>query len=490
MIDAREPAEAQPPSTRNEGRSLRRFLPLTLALTDGLLIYAAFALAYWVRYSLAVGPLIQQRVSFAAYQPLALLLLGIMMSVLLIKGAYRIRMSTDVVDEIAVIFSAATITVGAIVVITTMLHQDLYSRGVIVYVWVLVIALVALGRAVYRGIQGYCYRRGWGARRVLVVGATDAAKMAMQSMTNRPDLGYHLVGFVDHRAAPHIRDFGRFRALGTVADIPDVIERAAIDEVVIALPASSHEQVWPILSVCEQRGVGLKLIPDLFEMSLSRVQVDDIGGIPLLDVHERPSRRLARLAKRVVDIMIAGTAAILSLPLMLLLMALIRLETPGPALLCQERIGAGGRRFTCFKLRTMHAGAHEQVAALQHLNDTEGPLFKIKQDPRHTRVGRRIRSWSLDELPQLFNVLRGDMSIIGPRPPLQAEVERYEPWHMRRLEVPPGLTGIWQVSGRSDLAFDEMVMMDIYYVDNWSLSLDARILLRTIIAVLARHGAY
>lgn len=487
MIDARQRLE---PSAQRGTSAFRRFLPYTLVLSDAVLIYSAFILAYWIRYSLEIGPPIQQRVAFDAYQPLAGLLLGIMVGVLLLKGAYRTRMSTDVVDEFIAVFSAATISVAGIVVITSMLHQDQYSRGVVVYVWLLVIALVGLGRVLYRLLQGYCHRRGWGTRRVLVVGSSDAGKIAMQSMTNRPDLGYQLAGFVYHGPAAQIRDFGRFRALGTVSDIPELIESGQIDDVIIALPASAHEEVWPILALCEQHGVGLKLIPDLFEMNLSRVRVDDIAGIPLLDVRERPVRRLERVVKRVVDVGLSCLALLITLPLTVLIMLLIRLETRGPAVLRQERMGTGGQAFRCYKLRTMRRDADELRPALQSMNDTAGPIFKIKDDPRQTKIGRRIRRWSLDELPQLLNVLKGDMSIVGPRPPLPAEVAEYEGWQLRRLEVKPGMTGMWQVSGRSDLSFDEMVLMDIYYVDNWSLALDARILLRTVFAVLGRHGAY
>jgi exopolysaccharide biosynthesis polyprenyl glycosylphosphotransferase len=225
-------------------------------------------------------------------------------------------------------------------------------------------------------------------------------------------------------------------------------------------------------------------------MNLSRVEIDDIAGIPLLDVRERPARQLARMAKRALDIVVAAVGLAISLPFVFLFMLLIRLESKGRPLLRQVRVGTGGRHFTCFKLRTMQDGAEERRLDLEHLNDSSGPLFKIKEDPRRTRVGRFLRAWSLDELPQLINVLRGEMSVVGPRPALPAEVDQYESWHCRRLEVKPGLTGIWQVSGRSDLPFDEMMLMDVYYVDNWSPALDARILLRTVRAVLRRDGAY
>ena len=487
MIGVGETLAARPVT---KAARLQRALPLVMAGLDVVLIYTAFVLAYWIRYSLKVGPQIHQQLSFAAYQPVAVLLLVIMMPVLLFKGAYRLRLSTDIVDEVVVIFSAATITVAAVVVVEEMLQSYLYSRGVIVYVWVLLIATLTVGRGLYRSIRTLCYRAGWGVRRLLVVGATDVGMMIMQRVASRSDLGYRLVGFVDHRDTSKLRDFGRFRALGTLADIPELVESRLADELIVALPAAAHEEVWPVLSLCERHGVGLKLVPDLYEMSLSRVQVDDIAGIPLLDVREKPLRRVARICKRLTDLMIALIVGLISLPLLAVLSLLIRLESPGTPVLGQDRIGLNGRVFKCFKLRTMRDGSEDDQITLRAQNETQGPIFKMRDDPRCTRLGRWIRRWSLDELPQIWNVLLGDMSLVGPRPPLPLEVAEYDADHLRRLEVKPGMTGIWQVSGRSELPFDEMFMMDIYYVDNWSLALDLRILIRTVVAVLGRHGAY
>jgi exopolysaccharide biosynthesis polyprenyl glycosylphosphotransferase len=312
----------------------------------------------------------------------------------------------------------------------------------------------------------------------------------MQSVMSRPDLGYQLVGFVESGAGSHGQDFGRFKALGAVEDIAPLFAGNQIDEVIVALPASAHEESLVVLNLCEKFGVGLKLVPDLFEMSLSRVRVDDIAGIPLLDVRDRPLRRLETVVKRTLDILVAGILLVLTAPLLAILVLLIRLSSAGPALLRQQRVGLRGHIFACLKLRTMYPGSEVLQPALWLSNEVSGPLFKIRNDPRCTPIGRRIRRWSLDELPQLWNVLRGEMSVVGPRPALPSEVEQYSASQRKRLEAKPGLTGPWQVSGRSDLPFDEMVLMDINYVENWSLAFDVKILLRTIIAVFSRHGAY
>jgi exopolysaccharide biosynthesis polyprenyl glycosylphosphotransferase len=485
-----KPIAALRPGIRRQPGRLQRFLTVSLVVQDAVLIYVALSLAYWLRYGFKLGPTINGAVPFSAYQRVALLLLGIMMCTLFLKGAYRARLNREAVGECALIFSASTIAVAIVVVITFMLHMFEYSRGVIVYLWVLLIALLILGRAVFRLMQRYAHRRGWGVRRLLVVGASDVGKMIMQSVVDRHDLGYEVVGFVDRRNEQRVPDFGRFHRLGNMEDVSALIQTGNVDEIVIALPGSAHDETWSIVKLCDEQGVELKLVPDLFEMSLDRVQVDGIGGIPLLQIQEKRLRRLERIGKRILDLFVGCVLVLVTSPIIALLGLMIRLESRGPAFIKQERLGLNGRRFTCWKLRTMHVDADRVLAKILGLNEASGPIFKMRNDPRCTRIGRRIRRWSLDELPQVWNVVRGDMSLVGPRPPLPAEVVKYEPWQMRRLEITPGMTGIWQVSGRSDLSFDEMLMMDMMYVDNWSLGLDFQILLRTVKAVLGARGAY
>jgi exopolysaccharide biosynthesis polyprenyl glycosylphosphotransferase len=236
--------------------------------------------------------------------------------------------------------------------------------------------------------------------------------------------------------------------------------------------------------------VRARVVPDMFQLSLTHVDFDDIGGIPLMGLREARISRGGRLVKRVLDFTLAVLGLLLSAPLWLLVALAIKLESPGPAVFTQRRVGEKGRLFEIHKFRSMRKGAEEQQAELRARNEASGPLFKIKDDPRLTRLGPFLRRYSLDEIPQLWNVVRGEMSIVGPRPGLPSEVAQYQPWHRQRLEVPPGITGLWQVSGRSDLTFDEMCLLDIYYIENWSLRLDLSIMLRTIPRVLFAQGAY
>jgi exopolysaccharide biosynthesis polyprenyl glycosylphosphotransferase len=475
---------------RARASNYRRYAPVLVLGVDVLTVYAAFVVAYVLRYHYKLGGHVKSDIAFGQYQPVAFMLICILIPVLLLKGAYRYRLSKDVADDFTTVFSAATISIAAVVIIAYFSGHFLYSRGVIAYLWVALIVFVFLGRLGYRSLQAVFHRRGWGVRRLLVIGATDVGKMVMQSVMSRPDLGYQLVGFVDHRAVTRLQDFGRFRAIGQLSDVPDLITSGAVDDVVIALPAASHEDTWPIVSLCEQHGVGLKIVPDLFEMSLSRVAIDDIAGIPLLDVQERTLKRVASAAKRAVDLAVGCLALLLASPLIAALAVWIKLESQGPALLRQTRVGESGKTFTCLKLRSMWVDAENYESSLALMNEADGHIFKIRSDPRCTPSGRSMRRLSLDELPQLWNVVKGEMSLVGPRPALPTQVARYDDTQRRRLEVKPGMTGIWQVNGRSDLSFDEMVLMDIFYVENWSLTLDMKILARTLVAVIRRHGAY
>jgi exopolysaccharide biosynthesis polyprenyl glycosylphosphotransferase len=231
-------------------------------------------------------------------------------------------------------------------------------------------------------------------------------------------------------------------------------------------------------------------VPDLLQLALSRVDIEDLGGIPIIGVKEISITGWNLAFKRASDIVLSLAVLIFLSPLLLLISVAIKLDSPGPALFKQVRVGKGGRRFICYKFRSMRQGAEEERPQLADLDEVVGPIFKIRHDPRCTRVGRFLRRTSLDELPQLYNVLRGEMSLVGPRPPIPLEVEQYQEWHRKRLEVSPGMTGLWQVSGRSQLTFDEMCLLDIYYLENWSPLLDLKIALKTIPAVLAGRGAY
>jgi len=311
----------------------------------------------------------------------------------------------------------------------------------------------------------------------------------MQHIVANPTLGYSIVGFLhDMNETPS--DFGRFKMLGTLDDLGMVIRSMQIDEVIIALPSHLNQHAIRSVKMCERLGTSFKLIPDLYEMSLSRIDMETIEGIPLIGIKQASLNSAQRFITRLVDICISTLVLVIGSPLWLFIALLVRLSSPGPVIYRQERIGFKGKPFITYKFRSMYQDADQRLALLLAQNEAKGPLFKMKEDPRITLIGKFLRRTSLDEIPQLFNVLKGDMSLVGPRPPLRREVEQYEEWQKGRLEMQPGMTGLWQVRGRSDISFDEGVLMDLYYIENWSMRLYFQILLRTIPVVLFSRGAY
>jgi exopolysaccharide biosynthesis polyprenyl glycosylphosphotransferase len=363
------------------------------------------------------------------------------------------------------------------------------SRLLILFAWLSTIAILSLGRLIVSGAVGMLYRMGLGETRLLVVGSGRLGKLVMQHIAANPNLGYAIVGFLHDLNEPP-GDFGRFKMLGTIEDIGPVIRSMQIDEVIIALPAQMHQQAIRSVKLCERLGTSFKLIPDLYELSLSRIDMDTMEGIPLINIKQVSLNIWQGFITRLIDITVSASVLILGLPLWIFLALAIALNSPGPIIYKQTRIGLNGRAFQIYKFRSMYKDADQRLAQLLSQNEARGPLFKMKNDPRITPIGKFLRSTSLDEIPQFINTLKGEMSLVGPRPALPREVAQYEEWQKGRLAIKPGLTGLWQVRGRSNLTFDEGVLMDLYYIENWSLRLYIQILLRTIPAVLFSRGAY
>jgi len=459
---------------------------------DVLLILCSFAVAYWVRYELQwirqVEP--AYHVPFDVYLPSMFVLAFIVVLIYWLEGAYRAERGRTTFDELYIVLRGTVIGIATMIVIVFLATPSYYSRLIFGYTGVAILVLVGASRVIERSIITWRRKHGKGVQRVLIVGAGEVGRSIMRIAVARPELGYQIVGFVDDDPRKSQTDIGRYPALGTTDKLVEIIETHDVDEVIVTLPWMSHRKILRIVQQCERDNVRVRIVPDLFQIALSRVVVENLDGIPLLGFREPALKDWQIIFKRAMDVLISAFGLVVFSPLMLLIALAIKLDSPGPVIFKQTRVGKGGALFTCYKFRSMCVGAEKQIEKLRARNEASGPLFKIRDDPRRTRVGRIIRRMSLDELPQLWNVLRGEMSLIGPRPPLPSEVQKYESWHRRRLEVPPGITGLWQVSGRSNLTFDEMVLLDVYYIENWSPMLDLRILLRTIPTVLLGSGAY
>lgn len=496
---------------RSHRHQWRIFECIAMIILDAWLISTAFQWAYYFRIYLDSQPNLfiktlniirsnllenDPRVSGSlgpiSSQPFLYLHVGIIVGLLLIfalRGLYKVRLTGSWFRQAWNITSSCTIGMGFLIAYYFAFQPPANSRLIVLLVWAAAIVLLCGARLIVSGAMGLLYRIGLGETRLLVVGSGRLGKMVMQHIAANPNLGYSIIGFLhDMNEAPS--DFGRFKMLGTLEDIGPVIRSMQVDEVIIALPSNMHQYAIRSVKMCERLGTSFKLIPDLYELSLSRIDMETMEGIPLIGIKQVSLNTLQRVITRLVDIVLSILGLVVGSPLWLFIAIAIRITSAGPIIYKQTRVGLNGQHFITYKFRSMYQDADKRLVQLRSKNEVSGPLFKMKDDPRRTPIGTFLRETSLDEIPQLFNVLKGEMSLVGPRPPLPGEVAQYEEWQKGRLAIKPGLTGLWQVRGRSDLSFDEGVLMDLYYIENWSLRLYFQILLRTIPAVLFRRGAY
>lgn len=468
---------------------------ILLLLCDQLLILTGFSLAYVMRYHadwpLLLEPIVsevatQNFVNFSAFLPVTLMLMVVLMILFETKGLYRFRRGSGLLDYAGTILSSVLTGIAFMIVIVFLYRPFYYSRLIFAFAGFTIVILLLLWRAALLALRRWAWAHGIGQDRVLVVGGNGLGHQVMDGITAQPGLGYQLVGYLHD----HPTDKKRYPHLGAIETLKQQIATQDIHLVILALPFWEHGRLPQLVQMCRSIGIDFQVAPDLYELSFDRVDVLNISGVPLIGLKENSIKGWNLAIKRSLDVALIVLSLPLLIPLVLLIALLIRLDSRGPALFRQIRVGKDGKPFTCYKFRTMVVDAEQRKAELAKLNEADGPLFKIRRDPRVTRIGRFLRSSSLDELPQLWNVLQGEMSLVGPRPGLPQEVDQYETWHRRRLEVTPGLTGLWQVLGRSDTTFDEMVRLDIYYTENWSVGMDIRILLKTIPVVLIGKGAY
>ena len=460
-------------------------------ISDLILVNIAFALAYIVRYRF------EWIIETTAYAPYpGYIGQQILLTILLIftfsqNKVWRRRRGEFWLDEVARVGFATATGIALMVAYTFFFRPLAVSRLMLIWALIFIVVLIGLARLARRSVLSLLYRRGKLVDRVLVIGSGEVGRGVMRTLMARPDLGYQAIGYLDDGSGENNIGLERIPHLGSLSDLGAILQQfPRLHTVFIALPGEMHQTVLSTLRLCHEHDVRAQVVPDVLQLSLNRVEFNNMAGVPMLGVRDVRISPFQLLLKRALDLSIILIGGIPALLVGLLIALAIKLDSHGPVLYAAERVGRDGRLFKMLKFRSMVADAEQQKANLEHLNEADGPIFKIKDDPRLTRVGRFIRRTSLDELPQMLNVLLGQMSLVGPRPPLQEEVAQYKPWHRQRLGVIGGITGLWQVSGRSDLTFDELCLLDIYYIENWSLSLDIRILLQTIPHSLFGNGAY
>ncbi|WP_088285974.1 sugar transferase [Kineosporia sp. A_224] len=473
-------------TARTTGRSdeasriVARYRAAALALdaTAALLASAAVAGA---RFSGRIG---------LGYLALCAVLPLVWVAVLAWNRAYEPRFLGTGTEEYRRILTGGFVLFTVLTVASFSLRAEL-SRLYVGGVVPLTLALTMLSRHTLRGWLFRLRRQGRAMQHVLVVGRADAAVAVADKLRNEPQHGLVVVGACVPAVEVHVSHVADVPVVGDLGRILEAVDELGVHVVaVVSHPDLSGHALRRLAWALEERDVELVVSPGIVEVAGPRLTIRPVAGLSLLHL-ERPAFAGGRRVLKVLVDAVLGTALlVLAAPAMLAVAVAVKLDSPGPVLFRQTRVGAAGRPFTMLKFRSMVVDAEERKAGLVHLNEGGEMLFKVRADPRVTRVGAFIRRFSLDELPQLVNVVRGDMSLVGPRPPLPCEVERYDHDATRRLRVRPGVTGLWQVSGRSDLSWEESVLLDLRYVDNWSLALDAVILWRTARAVLRPQGAY
>jgi exopolysaccharide biosynthesis polyprenyl glycosylphosphotransferase len=465
-------------------RRFRRYLTL-IAIGDVLFTMAALWLATLLRRTLPFGKFIAEGdplVSPVVYG-VAALLWPLAFQVLKVYDSQLATNAGRQIQRLTLAVPVASFVLGGFLYFT---FREV-SRLLIVYFAVLDWALLALLRVV----AGYLLQSLRDVRntagRVLVVGAGQTAAEVAAIIKRELNPAYQVVGFVcdTEPEAESCRP-----VLGSIAQTPDVAWEKGCDEIIVALPAECHEQIERIVYELQAQPVHVYIVPDLFRLAMVRARVETLFGLPLVGLREPVIDGVDWSLKRMFDLLVTVVVLPLAIPVAVLVAAAILLDDGPPVLFRQERIGENGRRFEILKFRTMIPRAEELQGLVTQVDEKGNHVYKTRRDPRVTRVGRFLRRWSLDELPQLINVLRGEMSLVGPRPEQAFVVEQYEPWQRQRLAVLPGITGWWQVSGRSDLPMHLNTQYDLFYIRNYSLWLDLRILWLTVGAVLQREGAY
>jgi exopolysaccharide biosynthesis polyprenyl glycosylphosphotransferase len=344
-------------------------------------------------------------------------------------------------------------------------------------------------RLTYKHILTELRRRGYNSRTILIVGTGRRAREFAKIILSHSEWGLRIHGYVDDDPIARDKELLESAIVGRIKDIPDLIRKNVIDEVIIAIPRKWLDSLDEVVRICEEEGVETTILADLYDTVIAETHLSFLHDIPLLSFSTTPAQEWKLVIKTVVDLAVAAFLLIMLAPIFIVISAGIKLTSRGPVFFRQVRYGLRGREFKMFKFRSMWLDAEMRMDEVRHLNEMSGPAFKIMRDPRVTPIGRFLRKTSLDELPQLINVLKGEMSLVGPRPPIPSEVREYERWQRRRLSMKPGLTCLWQVKGRNRIEFERWMELDLQYIDNWSLGLDLKIILKTVPVVLFGYGA-
>lgn len=465
-----------------------RLISFFVFLLDILIVIISFFFSYYLRNDLlpkhfpsnfqtGLYPLNK-------YFPLLALIILIFTFYLRYFKVYRSHRTYPLIFEIWIVFKVSFFSFLTLFSFLYLFKLHFVSRPFILLFIFIFSILLSTEKLIIRMSAQWVRKKGFNFRNLLIVGNGVRALEISKIFEKNPHWGFKVIGFISdgHKIDVNI--------LGELKDLPNVFKNYIVDDVIFAVSRSKLDELEDVFILCQELGINTRIALNLFPKLNSKMHLEEISGIPLLTLTRVPTNVFTIFLKRAIDIFFGFVLFIITLPFLILIAIAIKIDSKGPIFFKQVRLGLNGRKFLLYKFRTMYEGAEKKREDVQHLNIMNGPVFKAAKDPRITRVGRFLRKFSLDELPQLYNVLKGEMSFVGPRPLIPEEIEKFERWQKRRLSVKPGLTCLWQISGRSKVDFETWMNLDLEYIDNWSLKLDLYILLKTIPAVLFGKGAH
>jgi exopolysaccharide biosynthesis polyprenyl glycosylphosphotransferase len=471
-----------------------RALAGALILADLALTTASLLVAYVLRdhvlRAIWPGAFAGALYPFSKYVIVLALVLPVFALCLVSVGFYSSRRILPLWEELWAAAKAVFLATATLTLLVYAFRLTYVSRPFLFLFALIDFALLASEKLLIRSAAQSARARGYNFRTVVLAGTGPRSLALAQLLEAHPHWGFRVIGYLDDGAGGAITRDGRWKKLGMVAELGALLAREVIDEVIFIVERGRLEEFEEAMLAAEQHGVRSHVALDLFPHVIARPVLEELDGVPLLTFTTVPTNPVLLAGKRLIDIVMSIVLLVVTLPIQLLAAVAIKLTTRGPVLFRQTRCGLNARPFRLVKFRTMIDGAQERLSEVSHLNEMSGPAFKSARDPRLTTVGKVLRRFSIDELPQLWNVLKGDMSLVGPRPPLPEEVARYAAWQRRRLSMKPGLTCLWQISGRNEIPdFDRWMALDLKYIDTWTPFLDFKILLLTVPIVLTGRGA-